>query len=169
MISRQALKHLRLDEIWWMVSPQNPLKAAEGMASLEERMASAKKVARHPRIRVTDIETTLNTRFTADTLAQLSDAFSTTRFVWMMGADNLLQVPEWQNWLTIFRLMPVAVFGRPSYSLRAMASKAAKRFAQYRVMPDQAHVLADLEPPAWSFIHYRHDPISATAIRESRS
>ena len=165
LISRMALSHLALDEVWWMVSPQNPLKTEEGMASLDDRIVSAQAAAQHPRIRVTDIETRLGTRFTADTLVQLQAWFPATHFVWLMGADNMQQISRWQDWTAIFETVPVAVFGRPDYSIGAMTSTAARRFAKRRVLLHQARALADLEPPAWTFIHYRHDPISATAIR----
>lgn len=165
LISRMALTHLALDEVWWMVSPQNPLKTQEGMAPLADRMSSARHVAQDGRIRVTDIETRLGTRFTADTLITLRDRFPATRFVWLMGADNMIQIARWQNWTAIFNTVPVAVFGRPDYSVKAMISMAARRFAQQRVLPQQARALADCRPPAWTFIHYRHDSISATALR----
>lgn len=115
-ISRLALKLLGLDEVWWLVSPQNPLKPAAGMASLGDRLARAQAVADHPRIRVTDLERLLGTRYTADTLAALHRCFPRTRFVWLMGADNLLQVPRWQRWTEIFETTPVAL-RRPHVSI----------------------------------------------------
>lgn len=164
-ISLAALKRLGLDEVWWMVSPQNPLKPEAGMASFAERMAGAQALARHPRIRVSDIEALLGTRFTAQTLAALRRRFPHERFVWLMGADNLLQVPQWKDWSRIFRIVPVAVLARPSYSLRALAHKAARRFAKARVPERSARTLARRVPPAWIFLHGRLNPLSASAIR----
>lgn len=164
-LSLEALKRLRLDQIWWMVSPQNPLKPVEGMASFEDRFASAAAVADHRAICVTDIEVRLGTRYTADTLATLVRRHPRVDFVWLMGADNLIQIPSWDRWSLIFNTVPVAIFARPSYSLRALAGTAARRFRHYRLAESMAHHLPDLSPPAWVFCHMRLDPTSATAIR----
>ena len=154
-----------LDEVWWLVSPQNPLKPEEGMASLADRFDSALVVARHPRLRVSAIEIHLGTRFTADTLAALKRRFPNTHFVWLMGADNLAQIHQWRNWRSILTRVPVAVLDRSPYSYRALASKAARCFAGSRIPARRAIRLADAAPPAWTFIHQRRHPASATAIR----
>ena len=164
-ISLLALEKLSLDCIWWMVSPQNPLKPKKGMASLSERLSNARNTANDPRISVTDIETELGTIYTADTLLALCDHFSETHFVWLMGADNLLQMHHWQKWSKIFYTVPVAVFGRPNYSLPAEKAKATKCFARYRMSTLQAHQLAKKQPPAWVFFKQPLNPISATEIR----
>ncbi len=148
-LSLEALKRLGLDEVWWLVSPQNPLKPARGMASLERRLARAREVARHPRIRVTDLERSLGTRFTVDTLRRLDQGFRGLRFVWLMGADNLSQIPGWKGWIEIFGLAPIGVFDRPPYARRALAGKAAQRFRGSQVAP---RALAAAEPPAWAFV-----------------
>ncbi len=168
-ISLIALRTLALDELWWLVSPQNPLKPIAGMAPLEQRLASARALARHPRIRVTDIERTLETTYTAKTLKKLTRKHRNIRFVWLMGADNLAQIPFWERWTDIFRTVPVAVFGRSTYSQRALAGKAARRYAKYRVRPSRARRLANRKPPAWAFIPCRLHPASATAIRSGRA
>lgn len=155
--------------MWWLVSPQNPLKPARGMAPYAKRMAGARALARdHPRIRVSDIEARLGTRYTADTLAQLRRRFPRLAFVWLMGADNLIQVSRWERWKEIFRAVPVAVFDRPTYSSRAVAAKAAQRFARVRLPEAAAGVLAGRRPPVWVFIHGPRLPVSATAIRAGR-
>lgn len=164
-LSLAALKRLALDRIWWMVSPQNPLKPDDGMAPFADRLASAEALARHPRIETTDIETRLGTRFTADTLAALVRRFPAHDFVWLMGADNLIQIPDWDRWSRIFHIVPVAVFARPSYSLGALAGPAARRFRRYRLPESDAGRLAGCEPPAWVFCRMRLDPTSATALR----
>jgi nicotinate-nucleotide adenylyltransferase len=151
-----------------MVSPQNPLKPADGMAPLDTRVDAAKKVARHPKIRVTDIETRLGTRYTADTLRKLCETHRDCRFVWLMGADNLAQIAEWKDWTQIFHQLPIAVFDRPSYTYRAMAAQAARRFQAFRRPEQAAGRLAITPPPAWTFIHHRLNPISATEIRKKR-
>jgi nicotinate-nucleotide adenylyltransferase len=148
-----------------MVSPQNPLKPEAGMAPFAERFASARAVARHPRIEVTDIEVRLGSRYTAETLPLLVRRFPRHRFVWLMGADNLIQIDRWQAWQRIFNTVPIAVFSRPSYSMRALAAKAARRFAKARVPAPKAAELADRTPPAWVFIHGPANRESATEIR----
>jgi len=168
-ISLYALKALGLDQVWWLVSPQNPLKSRAGMGTLEERLAEARRVARHPRIRVTDLECGLGTRYTADTIEQLRRRFPRTRFVWLMGADNLRQIPRWRRWERIFHAVPIAVFSRPTYSLSALGGMAAQRFARHRVPDLRARGLADAKPPAWTFLRNPLHPASATAIRRARS
>lgn len=164
-LSFEALKRLGLDEVWWLVSPQNPLKPARGMASLARRLEKAREVARHPRIRVTDLERVLGTRYTVDTLRLLRRRCRGVRFVWLMGADNLAQIPNWKGWTEIFRLAPIAVFDRPPYARRALAGRAAQRYRQARTKPRN---LAAADPPAWAFVRMRPHPASATAIRAGR-
>ncbi len=167
-ISRQALKRLGLDRLWWMVSPQNPLKKRAGMAEFRQRLAGARRLASvERRIAVTDIEARLGTRFTADTLARLVRRFPRAKFVWIMGADNLLQIGLWRRWTRIFHLVSIAVFARPSYSSRALAAKAARRFAGVRLRDSDSRLLASRRPPAWVFVRGRLNPLSATAIRSS--
>jgi nicotinate-nucleotide adenylyltransferase len=139
------------------------------MAPFPQRLAGARTLAgRHPRIRASDVENRFGTRYTADTLARLRQRFPNLAFVWLMGADNLIQVSEWQRWQEIFNTVPVAVFDRPTYSSRAAAAKAARRFARVRLPETRAKTLARLRPPAWVFIHGPRLPVSATAIREGR-
>ncbi len=164
-LSLEALRRLELDRIWWLVSPQNPLKPAAGMAPFAQRLAAARTVARHPRLMVSDIEARLGTRRTADTLAALTRRFPRSRFVWLMGADNLAQVSQWGRWREIFETVPVAVFGRPSYSLHALAGAAARRYRRNRFPEASARALAGLAPPSWVFCRMRLDPISASTIR----
>ena len=167
-VSLLALKRLGLDAVWWLVSPQNPLKPESGMAPLADRLARARAVARHPRIRPTDIETRLGTRYTVDTVRALRRRWPHIRFVWLIGADNLLQLPRWHRWDMLFRLVPIAVFARHPYSLRALSGSAARRFATSRLPERVVRTLAGREPPAWAFLHIRVHPASATAIREAR-
>lgn len=168
-ISLYALKTLGLDRVWWLVSPQNPLKPADGMAALVERLDAARAVARHPAVTVTGLEVALGTRYTADTLAALTRRFPRTRFVWLMGADNLRQIPRWQHWTRIFGTVPVAVFSRPTYSLGALGGIAAKRYARRRVDTHRARGLAGRKAPAWVFLRNPLHPASATAIRQARA
>lgn len=168
-VSLLALRRLRLDQVWWLVSPQNPLKPTVGMAPQDRRIVGAARVANHPRIRVTGLETALGTRYTADTLAALRRRFRNVRFVWLMGADNLAQIPHWDRWRAIFGATAIAVFDRRPYAFRALAGRAARRFASRRIAERQAGVLAEVQPPAWLFLHTRLHPASATAIRARES
>jgi nicotinate-nucleotide adenylyltransferase len=166
-ISLLALRYLDLVEVWWLVSPQNPLKPVKGMAPFAKRLAGAAVFAKaHPRIKITAIEAALGTSYTADTVTALERRFPRTRFVWLMGADNLAQLPRWQRWVELMERVPIAVFDRPQTSLRALAGKAARRFAHARVSRDAARRLVEMEPPAWAFFHTRLDPRSATEIRK---
>jgi len=164
-ISEMALKFLGLDEVWWLVSPQNPLKPAADMAPLRSRLASASRHSNHPRMRATAVEDELGTRYTADTLRALRRRFPRTKFVWLMGADNLRQIPRWEAWSSIFHLMPIAVFARPAYDLKALAGKAAIRFKKSRRHLQHAGRLASQTPPVWVFFHSRLHPASGTSIR----
>ena len=164
-ISRLALKYLALHQIWWLVSPQNPLKPRTGMAPLADRLARARAVAADRRIVATDLEARLDTRYTVDTLAALTRRFSSTRFVWLIGADNLAQIPRWRSWQQIFHIVPVAVFDRPSYSKVALGGFAATRFARDRRQEREARRLAEMRPPAWIFFHSPLHSVSATALR----
>jgi nicotinate-nucleotide adenylyltransferase len=126
-------------------------------------------MARHPRIRVTDLEARLGTRFTADTLKTLVTRFPTCRFVWLMGADNLAQISSWRDWTKIFHLAPIAVFDRPTYTNKALTALAARRFRRARKREAALKMLATTPAPAWVFVHHRLNPISATAIRAERA
>ncbi len=160
-----ALKKLGLDAVWWLVSPGNPLKSGRGLAPLEERIAAAKRLARHPRIAVTGIEAALGTRYTSDTIAALKARCRGVRFVWIMGADNLAQFHLWQNWRGIAAMLPIAVIDRPGASLRASAGVAAQTLARHRLTESDGLLLADARPPAWIFLHGLKSPLSSTALR----
>ncbi len=172
-ISLAAIHRLGLDQVWWLVSPQNPLKAKDGMAPFAERLAAARALAAGPagdsRIKVSDLEARLGTTYTAETLDLILRRFPHHHFVWLMGADNLAQISDWKDWQQIFHALPIAVFARPTYSLSALAAKAARRFAPYRLREGAGRKLVMAKPPAWLFVHARLNPISATEIRKRRS
>jgi nicotinate-nucleotide adenylyltransferase len=161
--SELALKRLKLDFVWWLVSPQNPLKPERGMAEFTHRLGVAKAQGRHPRILVTGIETALGTRFTLDTVRALKRRFPGVRFVWLMGSDNLIQVPRWRRWREIFRELPIAVVARPGSALPARVSKAATTFRNAAVAADFRVPMA--APPAWTILDIKRNPASATALR----
>jgi len=167
LISLVALSRLALDEVWWLVSPQNPLKSRRDMVSFGRRFAMARLQARHPRILVTDLEKRLGTRYTFDTLSALSRYYPKTRFVWLMGADNLGQIHRWQNWRGIFETYPIAVFDRPLYGMRALAGHAAGAYARSRRDPAHSRDLVTALPPAWIFFPSRLEPQSSTQLRKA--
>lgn len=164
-ISLIALKRLKLDAVWWLVSPGNPLKDNAGLPPLAQRLAQARAVARHPRIRPTGLEAQLGTRFTVDTLAAIRRRWPAIRFVWLMGADNLAQLHRWKRWRRLARLVPIAVIDRPGETHRAARSRAALALAGARLPEDRAGALASTRPPAWLFLHDRRSPLSSTLLR----
>jgi nicotinate-nucleotide adenylyltransferase len=160
-----ALKRLGLDEVWWLVSPANPLKQAGAFAPYEARCAAARKLTCHPRIKISTFERDAGLIYTRETLRALVRAHRDIRFVWIMGADNLATIHRWHRWPEIFELVPIAVIDRPSYRMKAMASPAALRFADRRVDEDDALLLADLQPPAWCFLSGPMSLLSSTRLR----
>ena len=163
-ISHEALKRLQLDRIWWLVSPGNPLKR-RGPAPLPQRMAAARRIVGHPRITVTDIEERLGTRYTAETLAQLTTRYPAVRFVWLMGGDNMASFHHWDRWTRIMETVPIAVFARPGARLHALRSRAALRYAHARVGQPGAATLAQRRAPAWCFVNLPMRDISSTELR----
>lgn len=165
-VAELALARLGLDQVWALVSPQNPLKPVAGMAPQDLRLASAKVVMeRHPRLLATGIEAAFGTRYTADTLRTLRLRFPRARFVWLMGADNLAQMHRWSRWRRIFAAVPIAILARSPYSRKALAAPAARAMARHRLAQGRAWGLAACPPPAWVFLHTRLHPASATEIR----
>ena len=155
-ISLYALKLLGLDAVWWMVSPQNPLKSTKDMATLKQRMASATEASRHPDIYVTDIERQMGTHYTVDTLAALKSHFPHTNFIWLMGTDNLLQIHHWQNWERILA------------NKYAPIGEALERFRASLLSQEQGQLLKARKPPVWTILHIPLNDQSATNIREKR-
>ena len=167
-ISLFALKALALDEVWWLVSPGNPLKPREGMAPLLARFASALKQAKRAPIVPTTIERELGTRYTVDTLRALKRRFPKYRFVWLMGADNLAEFHRWRQWRDIARAMPIAVIARPGYNAAAIASPAMAWLRRYRVSAGSFAKDGARSAPALTLLRFDPDPRSATAIRRER-
>lgn len=167
-ISLMAMKRLGLDAVWWMVSPQNPLKSTKDMAPLAARMQSARRASHHPKIVVTDIEQHLGTRYTADTLARLRQYFPQTRFVWLMGTDNLRQVHRWQDWQEIFEKHPVCVLDRPPRGNSIKSCPALERFRESLVPDSAAAGIKTRRLPAWTILHIPLNHLSATQIRAAR-
>jgi nicotinate-nucleotide adenylyltransferase len=166
-ISLFALEALGLDEVWWLVSPGNPLKDSDEMAPIGARARSAQALARRAPIRVTAIERELGTRFTIDTLRKLKRRFPGRRFVWLMGADNLAQLHRWKDWRKIAREMPIAVVNRPGYDASAFASPARAWLRRFRVSAAGFRNRGEWSAPALIELRFDPDPRSATAIRRA--
>ena len=164
-ISRHAIKRLGLDQVWWLVSPGNPLKSHDDLASVDTRMNDARELIHNRRIQVTDFERHLRTPYTASTLEFLTSRLSQVKFVWLMGADNLAQIHLWKNWQTIFELTPIAVIGRPGFRMKARASQAAQKYSTAYIDQADASGLALMPAPAWTFLTVPLSPASSTEIR----
>lgn len=159
------MRHLGLDQLWLMVSPGNPLKPTAGMAPLAARLASAARIADGRRIIATDIESRLGTRFTRDTMRELKRRFPRARFVWLMGADNLIQMPRWGRWRDIVHAMPMLVVPRPGATRPALAGQVAKRHQNIRLPARAGLCLAAKQAPAWILLPVREHAASATELR----
>jgi nicotinate-nucleotide adenylyltransferase len=166
-ISQFTLDALGLDEVWWLVSPGNPLKPKQGMAPIEARFRSAQIQSRRARIVPTAIEQQLGTRYTVDTLKALKRRFPKRKFVWLMGSDNLAEFHKWRNWRTIARTMPIAVIARPGYNADAMASPAMAWLRRYRVSPAHFSKRGQWSAPALVYLQFDPDSRSATALRRA--
>jgi len=165
LVARIALRRLRLDRIWWLVSPGNPLKDTRELPALASRMAAARRLARDPRIVVTGLEADIGARYTVDTLRFLRAHCRGVRFVWIIGADNLLQFDHWRRWEEIMRMLPIAVIDRPGATLRASTAKAARRFSGARLPERNAVRLASATPPALVYLHGPRSAVSSTELR----
>ncbi|MEK6746584.1 MAG: nicotinate (nicotinamide) nucleotide adenylyltransferase [Pseudomonadota bacterium] len=164
-ISKYALNALGIDEVWWLVSPQNPLKPVGGMADYKERSQFAKKITKgNKRIFVSDIEQKMNTRYTYETLDKLQKLYTGTSFVWMMGADNLATFHHWQQWQSILKLMPVVVFDRSPYSFTSLSSKTYQRMRRFLL--NNGNYSCNNITPSLRFIHLKRDNNSSTNIRK---
>lgn len=155
-VSLQALKQLRLDYVWWLVSPGNPLKSVAEQADMLTRLGTALDVAHHPRIRVSDIESRLGTRYTVDTLAALKRRFPRVRFIWLMGSDNLAQFARWRRWRDIAAMVPIVVVRRPGSALASLSAAPVRRFGLARALKP---------PPAILVLGGPRSPQSSTALR----
>jgi nicotinate-nucleotide adenylyltransferase len=166
-ISLFALKRLKLDRVWWLLTPGNPLKDTGRLHGLADRARAARDVAADPRIDISCLEAVIGTRYTVDTIVHLRRRVSGVRFVWIMGADNLAQFHRWKDWRRIASEVPLAVIDRPPQSFRALAAPAAQALAPYRVPENQAARLSYYQTPAWVFLTGMKLNLSSTGLRNS--
>ena len=164
-ISLFALKRLKLDRVWWLLTPGNPLKDTGRLHGISERANAASEIADDPRIDISCLEAVIGTRYTVDTITHLRRRVSGVRFVWIMGADNLAQFHRWKDWRRIAAEVPIAVIDRPPQSFRALAAPAAQALARYRLPENQAASLPDHRPPAWVFLSGLKLNLSSTVLR----
>lgn len=163
-VTRHALRAMGLDQVWWLVSPGNPLKQ-HGPAPLSQRVTRARSLMQHPRVQITALEADLNTRYTADTLAQILRLYPERRFVWIMGADNLANFHKWEDWPLIMATLPIAVIARPGQVRPAFASVAARAYRGAQVPARVARFLPFLPAPAWCFLTMPMRDISSSQLR----
>ena len=167
LLAEIALRRLRLDQLWWIVTPGNPLKSHKELMPLKERIAACEKLAEDPRIKVTAFEAAHHIRYTADTLSLVKRKNPDVNFVWLMGADGLKNFHLWQRWQKIALTFPIAVIDRPGSTLSYMSSLVAKTFDYARLDEEDAPRLARMKAPAWTFIHGPRSSLSSSAIRKA--
>lgn len=167
LVAEIALRRLGLHQLWWMVTPGNPLKDTGELASLEHRIAASEAIAPGPRVRVTAFEAHCGVRYTAETVALATARNPTVRFVWVMGADGLADFHRWQDWRGIAATVPIAVIDRPGSTLAYLSAKSARALWRSRVDEADAGALAMMRPPAWTFIHGPRSLLSSTEIRSA--
>jgi nicotinate-nucleotide adenylyltransferase len=168
LLAQIAFKRLELDQIWWIVTPGNPLKDHTELTPLQDRLAACEAITQDPRIKVTAFEAAHNVRYTADTLEIIKARNSGVDFVWLMGADNLKNFHKWQRWEEIAKTYPIAIIDRPGATLATLSSKFAKTFNDARINEDDAKALVRRSAPAWVFLHGPRSPLSSTAIRKQQ-
>ena len=160
-----ALKKLKLDQIWWMVTPGNPLKDTTDLPDLETRITLCRDIIKHPDIKITAFEAAHKVRYTADTVQIVKRLRPRQKFVWLMGADNLANFDKWQDWWKIAHTMPIAVIDRPGSTLAYRSARAALALSRFRVDEADASLLAEMKPPAWTFLHGPRSGLSSTFLR----
>lgn len=165
LVSRQVMRTLQLDAVWWLVSPGNPLKDNSNLAPLTDRVTAARALIELPNIHVTGFEAEHGFRYSYDSLKYLTQVLSDRHLVWIMGADNLAQFHHWEHWQRIARLMPMAIYERPGSSRKAPFSRTATRFARFRLDAADAPLLPYKEPPAWVYLRGLVSELSSTQIR----
>ena len=169
LVADIALRRLALDQLWWMVTPGNPLKSKRELAPLDERVRLSEEITPDPRIKVTAFEAAHHVRYTADTLALVRTRNPGVDFVWIMGADSLRDFHRWERWREIMMTFPIAVVDRPGATLSLLSSIVAKTFDYARIDEADATRLARMKAPAWTFIHGPRSTLSSTALRSGKA
>jgi nicotinate-nucleotide adenylyltransferase len=168
LLTHIALRRLKLDQIWWMVSPGNPLKDLSKLATLKTRLNDCETISNNPRIKVTGFEATYGLRYSADTVKLIKHRHKGVRFIWLMGADNLKKFHKWKHWQQIAVTFPIGIIDRPGSTFCSLSSQFAIKFATAKISENNAASLANRSAPAWSFIHSRRSSLSSSAINKMR-
>lgn len=168
LVIEETMRRLELDAVWVLVTPGNPLKNHSDLAPLADRVLAARALLDNPRVRVTGFEAAQGFTYSWQTIRYLTGAMPDRRFVWIMGADNLVDFNRWERWRDIAAMVPLAIYVRPGSSRRAPVSMAATALARWRIDEEDAPILAGLAPPAWVYLHGRQSPLSSSAIRARR-
>jgi nicotinate-nucleotide adenylyltransferase len=166
-ISLEALKRLKLDEVWWLVSPQNPLKNASDLEAYAVRFHTAQALANHPRIRVRDLEAKHGLHYTIDTIRFLQSHHPALQFVWLMGADNLANFHRWRDWREIAARVPIAVLDRAPYGMKSLHARFALQYAKWRIASSEAAQLTTSPAPRWAYLTIPRHPLSASYLRKT--
>ncbi|MFL2801549.1 MAG: nicotinate-nucleotide adenylyltransferase [Paracoccaceae bacterium] len=164
-ITKIAIKIFNLSRLWWLVSPGNPIKETVP-SDINKRFLASKKIMKHPLVSITDIEKKLQTKFTFQTLIKIKKLYPGTRFVWIMGADNLVNFHHWENWDWIMKNVPIGVLARPKEQIKAGLSTAATKFKKYRIPKEKSLLLPYLSPPVWTLVTGPMRKISSSKLRE---
>lgn len=168
LVIEETMRRLALDALWVLVTPGNPLKNHDDLAPLADRVSAARILLADPRVKVTGFEAAHGFTYSWQTIRFLTTALPDRRFVWIMGADNLVDFHRWERWRDIAAMVPMAIYVRPGSGRRAPISQAASALARWRIDEDDAGRLASLPPPAWVYLHGRQSPLSSSAIRARR-
>ena len=167
-VSQLAMRRLGLDRIWWLVTPGNPIKDQSDLQPLSQRLQASAQLADHPRIDITSVEQKVGFNKTRDTIRWLKQRCPRTRFIWIMGADNLAQFHQWYGWRDIAALVPIAVIDRPGFTFQAKSSHAAQALSRFREDETDAIGFSKRTPPAWIFLHGPRSDLSSSALRQGR-
>jgi len=164
-ITKLALKIFNLSKIWWLVCPENPIKSVTP-SDLNSRFFASKKIMKHPSVVITDLERKFKTKYTFQTLIKLKKLYPSTKFVWLMGADNLINFHHWKNCDWIMKNIPVGVLARPEEQIKAGLSRTAIKFGNYRLPKEKSIILSNYIPPVWTLSTGPMRNISSTEIRK---
>ncbi len=164
-ITKLALKIFNLSKIWWLVCPENPIKSVTP-SDVNSRFLASKKIMKHPSVVITDLERKLKTKYTFQTLIKLKKLYPSTKFVWLIGADNLINFHHWKNWDWIMKNIPVGVLARPEEQIKAGLSRTAIKFGNYRLPKEKSIILSNYIPPVWTLSTGPMRNISSTEIRK---
>ena len=167
-ISIEAKKALMLDEVWWLVTPQNPLKISQP-ATYKERVINCKKITTNYTFKIKEIEKKIQSKFSYETINFLQNHYTNINFFWLMGADNLINFHKWQKWRDIFKDIPIVIFKRHGYNTKALNSIAAKTFSNYKVSKLVLNTKIIKSIPSWTWINNKEVKISSTEIRNQRN